>query len=182
VRIIAATEKPIRKPDPEYKAFVNMVTLVRGVQLPALGQVPLLDSHKTASVSNVLGSVRNFEIKGRALECDVFFAGTPAGREAAQKLKEGHLTDFSVGFRFFLKDSFFIPPGKTEDINSQAVQGPARIIKKWYLREVSIAPIGANSEAKPLYHPPPSPQMRFADTLLFAFITFLLLFILKGMF
>ncbi len=148
VRVIAATEKPIFTIDLYLRIPIKIITLISGVVLPPNGQIPLLDSHDPSTVSSILGSARNFRQVGTALECEVFFARTKAGEEAAQLVKEGHLTDFSVGFRWLLKDSLFIPKEKAEDVNGQTLEGPARIIKKWYLHELSIVVIGANEDAK----------------------------------
>ncbi|QTA87937.1 HK97 family phage prohead protease [Desulfonema magnum] len=184
VKVIAATERPILRHDPEYDIFINMISLVSGVRLPPSGQVPLLDSHNWTSVSSVLGSVRNFEVRDQMLVCDVFFSGTADGREAAQKVREGHLTDFSVSFEWVLKDSYVIPEGKTENVNGQTVPGPTRIIKVWYLLELSITPIGANEDAKPVFSPEPQQERRqIADILFFTFTAYILIFfLLKAIF
>lgn len=148
VRAVAATETPIRRIDPELKAPVDMIHLVDGVVLPESGQVPLLDSHNWATVSAVLGSARNFQPIGNILECDVFFSGTQAGKLAAQKVKEGHLTDFSVGYLWDLADSERVPKGEARNVAGRAIQGPARVIKKWHLLELSLVMTGADPLAK----------------------------------
>ncbi len=148
VRSVAAAETPIRRVDPELKIPVDMIHLVDGVVLPESGQVPLLDSHNWASVSAVLGSARNFHAVGNVLECDVFFSGTQAGKLAAGKVKEGHLTDFSVGYLWDLNESELIPKGENRTVAGRAIQGPARVIKKWHLLELSIVMKGADPLAK----------------------------------
>ena len=148
VRAVAAAETPIRRIDPELKIPVDMIHRVDGVVLPESGQVPLLDSHNWTSVSAVLGSVRNFGVMGNTLECDVFFSGTPAGILAAQKVREGHLTDFSVGYLWDLADSERIPKGETRTVAGRMIRGPARIIKKWHLLELSLVMKGADPMAK----------------------------------
>ncbi|MCP4112008.1 MAG: hypothetical protein GY749_41855 [Desulfobacteraceae bacterium] len=192
VRVIAATEKPIFMTDPYLRIPVKMIILVNGVVLPPSGQIPLLDSHDPTTVSSILGSVRNFKQVGTALECEVFFAGTKAGKEAAQLVKEGHLTDFSVGFRWMLKDSLFIPAGKAEEIKGQTTEGPARIIKRWYLKELSIVAIGANDEAKAVQggdKPKPGEQepaglkirnIYIVDIIFYTIILLMVLYLLKG--
>jgi hypothetical protein len=148
VRAVAAAETPIRRIDPELKIPVDMIHRVDGVVLPESGQVPLLDSHNWASVSAVLGSARNFQVMGNALECDVFFSGTQAGILAAQNVREGHLTDFSVGYLWDLADSERIPKGETRTAAGRMIRGPARIIKKWHLLELSLVMKGADPLAK----------------------------------
>ncbi|MCP4344342.1 MAG: hypothetical protein GY795_02315 [Desulfobacterales bacterium] len=192
VRVIAATEKPILRIDRYLRIPVKIITLIDGVVLPSNGQIPLLDSHNFTTVSSILGSVRNFKQVGATLECEVFFAETKAGKDAAQLVKEGHLTDFSVGFEWFLKDSILIPAGKTEEINGQTTEGPARIIKKWYLKELSIVAIGANEEAKTAKDgdkPKPGKQepvrlkirnIYIVDIIFYTIIFLMVLYLLKG--
>ncbi|MCP4346063.1 MAG: hypothetical protein GY795_11135 [Desulfobacterales bacterium] len=145
VRVIAVTENPVRVWDWERKDFVTEVLLIDGVHLPPSRQIPLLDSHDRSSVSRVLGSARNFKPAGTSLECDVFFSGTDSGKETAQKVKEGHLTDFSVGYSSI--ESYWIPEGEVQSVNGRTFRGPVRITSKWNLKELSITPIGADQQA-----------------------------------
>lgn len=145
VRVIAVTENPVRVWDWERKDFVSEVLIVDGVHLPPSRQIPLLDSHDRSSVSRVLGSARNFRPAEKSLECDVFFSGTDSGKEAAQKVKEGHLTDFSVGYSSI--ESHWIPEGEVQSVNGRTFRGPVRITTKWNLKELSITPIGADQQA-----------------------------------
>ncbi len=145
VRVIAVTENPVRVWDWERKDFVTEVLLIDGVHLPPSRQIPLLDSHDRSSVSRVLGSARNFRPAGKSLECDVFFSGTDSGKETAQKVKEGHLTDFSVGYSSI--ESHWIPEGEVQSVNDRTFRGPVRITAKWNLKELSITPIGADQQA-----------------------------------
>lgn len=148
VRVVAVTESPIQRVDPFTRRVVDMILFVDGVILPPTGQVPLLDSHRITTVLAVLGSARNFQVLGNTLECDVFFSGTPAGVDTAQKVKEGHVTDFSVGFIWYVKDTELVPSGQTRTIQGRNIHGPARVIKKWRLLELSVAVVGADEKAK----------------------------------
>ncbi|MDM8525235.1 HK97 family phage prohead protease [Desulfococcaceae bacterium HSG8] len=147
VRVVAVTENPVRTWDWERKDFVDEILLIEGANVPFSGQIPLLDSHNRSSVAGVLGSARNFEPRGSdTLECDVFFSGTEAGNDAAQKVKEGHLTDFSVGY--FPAESYWIPSGQAHDVNGRTFRGPVKLTTKWNLMELSVTPIGADQMAK----------------------------------
>jgi hypothetical protein len=194
VRVVAATEARIHRSDPFLGFPVDIVHLVDGVVLPPKGQVPLLDSHNAKTVSSVLGSARNFEVVGTALECEVFFSGTAAGKEAAQKVREGHLTDFSVGY--IVLESSWIPPKKKKVINNREFTGPLKIHSRWRLLELSIAPIGADDNAKArseektgaapvVKASAPSSadqdtELRMEDVVLYAFIFLLLMVMIKG--
>jgi hypothetical protein len=148
VWVVATTETPYVRFDPWLRTFIPLVHLVDGIILPPSGQVPLLDTHDPTSIMNVLGSARNFRKSGNAIECQVFFSGTAAGKEAARKVKEGHLTDFSVGYLWTPQHSTVVPQGKTERIHDKTYEGPIRIIQKWWLKELSICPIGQDINAK----------------------------------
>jgi len=146
VRVVAVSENPIRVWDWKRSEFVYEVLIINGLHLPTSGKVPLLDSHNRASVTGVLGSATNFGRQGNCLECDVYFSGTSAGRDAALKVKEGHLTDFSVGYAIMA--SQWISDGETVNIGGREIQGPVKLTTKWGLKELSVTPIGADQTAK----------------------------------
>ncbi|QTA83136.1 Uncharacterized protein dnl_55300 [Desulfonema limicola] len=145
VRVVAVTENPVRVWDWERKSSIDEILLIDGAHLPPSGQIPLLDSHNRSSVTNVLGSARNFAPNGNILECDVFFSGTETGKNAALNVKEGHLTDFSVGY--FPAESEYIPAGEVKNINGRQFKGPVKVTTRWNLRELSLTPIGADENA-----------------------------------
>jgi hypothetical protein len=146
VRVTAVTSNRVRIWDAERPGLIDEVLVLAGARIPPSGQVPLLDAHNRKSVSGVLGSARNFRREGKRIDCDVFFSGTPAGREAAQMVKEGHLTDFSVGYT--VDESTWVPEGQTREIHGDMYAGPVRVTTRWYLRELSATPVGADESAK----------------------------------
>ena len=151
VDVIAATEQPVRVFDMERFEVVNEVLLMSGLELPDSGRVPLLDSHTRWSVKDVLGSVGGFKParingSGNVLEARVTFAATADGRAAAELVRDGHLTDVSVGYQ--TKLSSWIPDGETAEIQGVEYRGPLRVTQKWRLFELSITPIGADEQAK----------------------------------
>jgi hypothetical protein len=160
VRVIAVTENPVRIWDWERKDFVDEILLADGYSLPPSGKVPLLDAHDRSSVASVLGSARSFELKGNTLECEVSFSGTEVGQTAAQNVMEGHLTDFSVGYTPL--KSMYLKAGETQNVNGKNFSGPVKITSKWHLKELSLAPIGADQFATARTQadtpPPPLPS------------------------
>ncbi len=146
VRVVAATENPVRIWDWEKKEVIEEVLLLDGVVLPEGNRVPLLDSHNRYSVSGVLGSARNFGVNGNALECDVVFSETGLGKETAIKVREGHLTDFSVGYESI--ESVWASPDETKSVGGRVFLGPLKVTTRWKLKELSITPIGADESAK----------------------------------
>ena len=146
VRAVAATESPAMVFDYDRFDVVPEVLLMSGLQLPANGRCPLLDSHSRGSVSNILGSARGFNVVGFELHCDVHFSADTAGQNAAEKVRDGHLTDFSVGY--LVSEKQWIPDGERKIISGNEFKGPVSVVTRWALKELSVTPIGADPGAK----------------------------------
>jgi hypothetical protein len=145
VRVVAVTENPVRIWDWERKGFINEILLIDGATLSDSGRIPLLDSHNRTSINGVLGSARNFHKNGDTLEAEVVFSETDAGRNAALNVRDGHLTDFSVGYHPI--EAVYLAAGETKEIDGRTFQGPAKVTSKWRLRELSVTAIGADRAA-----------------------------------
>ncbi len=145
VRVVAVTENPVRIWDWERKAFLNEILLINGASLPDSGRIPLLDSHNRASITGVLGSARNFQKKDNTLEAEVAFSETESGQNAAVNVRDGHLTDFSVGY--YPLEAVYLEPGETREIEGRTFEGPLKITTRWQLRELSVTAIGADRAA-----------------------------------
>jgi len=143
VQAVMATESPVRVYDWDLGA-VNEVLLMSGATYP--DQAPLLDSHDRSSVETVLGSVSAITAQGSELVGLVEFSSVPRAQDAMTKVQEGHLTDFSVGYA--VEESVWIPEGQSTAVDGRNFQGPVKVATKWTLRELSITPIGADSQAK----------------------------------
>jgi hypothetical protein len=150
VRAIAASEKPTSVFDYDRYDIVDEVLLMDGAILPASGRVPLLDSHQRRSVSNLLGSAGDFKAaksgKYAALEAAVAFGDTGASRQALALVRDGHLTDLSVGYEPV--ESMWIPAGQKQNIAGREYTGPLKVTTRWLLKELSVTPIGADDLAK----------------------------------
>jgi len=143
VQAVMATENPVRVYDWE-RGIVEEVLLMSGASYPA--QVPLLDSHDRGTVETVLGSVSAIMAQGSELVGLVEFSSVPRAQDAMTKVQEGHLTDFSIGYA--VEESVWIPEGQSQAFDGRNLQGPVKVATKWTLRELSITPIGADSQAK----------------------------------
>lgn len=144
--IIASETRDIMAWDWEMERGVPEIMVMSGGVFPENGQVPMIDSHDRWSVKSVLGSVRNFAIEGDKLSGRAFYSSVDSAQEAFTKLKEGHLTDYSVGFR--VNKSMRLNEGESTVIAGKMYEGPAILITEWVLTEVSTCPIGADSSAK----------------------------------
>lgn len=149
-RFVATTEQSATVWDWDRWDFVKEVLLRDGMVLPVVGQVPLLDAHSRASVADVLGSAADFQdcLVGKLAgkDCLVSFSSVQAGQDAATKVREGHITDVSVGY--LVTESYWVPEGEKQIINGKTYEGPVKVSTKWELREISLVPIGADNLAK----------------------------------
>ncbi len=153
VKAVVSTEAPAQVFDWDRFDFVNEVLVADGMALPpGRESVPLLDAHNRGSVGSVLGSVRGFgpvELAGglRGQEADLAFsASDPAAVSAAAKMREGHITDVSVGYE--VKESTWIPEGQKQIVAGREYEGPLKVSTAWQVKELSLVPIGADVYAK----------------------------------
>lgn len=146
VEFVAATEAPVPVWDWERWDTVPEVLLMSGVRMPEARQVPLLDSHEYIGVGSVLGSFRDFGTQGAELIGRAVFSGTEEGEKAFVKVREGHLTDVSVGYS--VNAHVWIEDGRTVRVEGREFSGPLRVVTDWDVKEVSLCPIGADPAAK----------------------------------
>ena len=150
IRAIATTDAPTQVIDWELWEMVDEVLRMDGMSMPVSGQVPLLDSHNRSRVGDVIGSAKAFtdtdESGHQAKECTVFFADTDTGRDAEAKYRDGHITDFSIGYR--VSEATYIPENEKQVIGGVSYDGPVRVATSWELKELSATPIGADEFAK----------------------------------
>lgn len=144
LEFVIATETPVRMYDWETHEVVPEVLLAKGCIMPR--QVPLLDTHSRWSTSDVLGSVRNKKIDETAVIGTAFFSSTPRSLEAFTQYSEGHLTDFSAGYR--VNDVTRVKKGEKVEIDGRTWKGPVNVVTSWTLKEASCCPIGADAKAK----------------------------------
>lgn len=150
VQVVASTEAPAVVFDWDSWRPVSEVLLMSGCQMPATGQVPLLDSHSRYSVSDVIGSFRAMRIEagpdGPQLVGEAVFSGTEDGDKPWRKMCEGHLTDVSIGYEVIAYTD--IKAGETATFDGREFEGPLRVSTQWRLFELSPCPIGADDNAK----------------------------------
>ena len=147
---ILTSEKPTTIFDWNRWDFVNEILLMDGMLVPAIGQVPFLDSHNRQSVDDVLGHVKDFsettagEYPAKA--AIVHTASDDKSVRTRQKIDEGHITDGSVGYEVL--KSVWIPEGEEAVVKGRRFVGPVKVSYSWSLKEFSATPIGADVLAK----------------------------------
>lgn len=147
VSVVAATENPVEIFDYERWEVITEVLLMSGCMLPPSRQIPLFDTHnRFEGTKSVLGSARDLEIQGDRLMSRAHFSTVPEAEGPYIKVKERHLTDFSIGYRVLR--ATWVPAGETASIEGRSFKGPMRVATKWKPRELSVCPIGADEMAK----------------------------------
>lgn len=147
VEVVGATETDeVMAYDFELGGYAPEILLMSGCRIPDSGKVVLLDTHSRFGTADVVGSYREMHIEADKVVGRAVFSGQPEGESAFAKLKEGHLTDFSMGYR--VNAYARVEAGKTAVIEGRSFRGPALVATDWTPRELSICPIGADPNAK----------------------------------
>jgi hypothetical protein len=147
VEVVCSTEMPVEVWDWDRYEIVPEVLLMSGCQMPASRQVPLLNTHWRGDISSVLGSCRELRVEGDQLLGRAHYSEADEECEAAwKKTSEGHLTDYSVGYRVL--EAYYVPAGQKQTIAGREFEGPVKVATKWKVRELSTCPIGADEMAK----------------------------------
>ena len=147
VEVVGATEAPVDVFDYERWEIVPEVLLMSGCEMPGNRQVPLLDTHnRFGGVGSVLGSYRDMKTEGDQLVGRVHFSTVEEAEGPFVKMREGHLTDFSAGYRPI--ESVWVPDGEKAVVKGRSYEGPVKVTTRWRIKELSICPIGADEMAK----------------------------------
>ena len=145
-RAVIATENPVRRYDDQHQCVVNEVLLMEGVEFRGgRDQVPIVDSHDDSTVRNIIGSIRRIQIDTNSGELYGVpeFASDEDAQTIAQRMNEGHITDFSITAQPI--ESMFVPRGQSYTTTRGAViEGPAVIHKRWQPHNASICATGAD--------------------------------------
>lgn len=149
VEAVFSTEAPAEVLDYRSWTIINEVLLADGCEHG--DQVVMLANHSRWSLDDILGCGREIKVTddNKVVGRLFFTEGDEIAEKAWNKVKQGHLTDVSVGYRPL--EYTDIEPGKTATIAGRKFEGGAagvRITTKWKLREISPTPIGADENAK----------------------------------
>ena len=154
-RGILTSEAPVPMYDWKRGDYVPEVLLMSGMKARGInGKIKLLDTHKTDSVSSVLGAFTDLRVRN-AGERDVpdnFVEGriqvSEVHPEVATKLREGFINEMSVGYRYSDEKTTFVPEGETVEVEGREYTGPVNIRMEWDAQEASLVPLGADSQAQ----------------------------------
>lgn len=154
---IVATEKPVIVFDWFRWEPIREILLMDGVHLPSSRQVVLLDAHSRFSNENIKGSTRELEVDndeklGKIIVGRSYFSETAVIEWTL--VKEGHLTDTSIGYLTFDDKTIILAPGESTEykgvkyVNDYGDDYALALRTEWELKENSLVPIGADDLAK----------------------------------
>lgn len=148
VEAVIATNAPVMVFDMKRYEPILEVLDMTNIRLPE--KVPFLDSHQRDSTETVMGSTYNFRISDNKLLATNKFSSVPRAQELWTKVKEGHITDNSIGYRVYKYQD--IEPGESANVNGRNYKAPddmpLRISTDWEFKENSAVSIGADIMAK----------------------------------
>jgi len=156
VEAVGASENPVMEFDWDRYEYVPTILLMSGAKFPASRQVVLLDTHYRGNTKSVLGSWRGIAIDGETLVGRAHYSEAEEAKGPWTKTKEGHLTDYSVGYRGL--KGHYAPEGETVEVDGRSFSGPVRVFSEWEIREMSVCPIGADEFAKARSATPTTPD------------------------
>lgn len=143
VEIVAASEAPVMVWDWEL-GRVPEILLMSGLR--EVEQVPLLDTHNAWETNSVFGSVRGLRVAGDRLLGRAFYSSVEEADKAFTKTREGHLTDYSIGYR--VRTYLKAREGENVVHEGRSFTGPCIVGVEWELHEVSACAVGADASAK----------------------------------
>ena len=121
IPMVLATDAPIEVYSQERMDVIREKIELGGMEFGA--QVPLIDSHERETVRNVIGSIRDLQVRDGKLIGRAYFASDQASRDIYEKYRDGHLTDFSVGASVI--DGYYNEDGDRIVTRSRLTEGSA---------------------------------------------------------
>lgn len=156
VEAVVATEERVTVLDMRSYRVIDEILLIDGGEFAE--RMPLLDSHMAwGGVDAVLGSARDARTERRGSQrvkvATIHFSGaTERDRTAFEKVREGHITDVSIGYRVDPNGYVDLQPGESRTVRGRKFDNDGtrvlRVSHTWMAREVSLVPIGADTAAK----------------------------------
>lgn len=136
---IVATENEVET------MFGKQVLRMSGVDLVRFRANPVvLDTHNRFEIGSVVGKALSVKKEGRRLVAEIEFAETPLADLVWELVRTGFVRATSVGFVPDPESVVVLAEGESDGRGEARVEGPARIVKKWELTELSIVPVPAD--------------------------------------
>lgn len=133
----AATENAVRTP------YGREVLRMSGCDLSDYAKNPVvLDSHRRESIDDVIGTAEA-RVEGAELVADVDYLNDKDGDRAWAKVQAGAIRTVSVGYEIDPTSVRRVRAGET----FEGVEGPAIVVGRWRLIEISNVPVPADADA-----------------------------------
>jgi len=139
--VVAATDQPVKIWDYEY-GYIDEVLVMEGAR--DFEKIPLLNSHGTYDLEDVLGSFFLEEKTDTKMKGNIHVSETE--QTIRKKIEEKHITDTSIGYKVFKR--VYIDENESGIFGGKEYQGPVLITNEWEPIELSLTAIGADSESK----------------------------------
>ena len=147
---VVATETPAQVFDMRSFEVIDEILVAEGGQFPE--RTPLLPNHRRFDVLDVIGSARQFRRDGTRWLGRGFVAEPFDNADEVnviwKRVKDGHIRAVSIGYQVL--EFVDIPARQSEVIRGRkydAGDRTLRVTTKWQVHELSLTPIGADSEA-----------------------------------
>ncbi len=141
VEFVAATEGGVETWSGRRYLRISGVVLKRYKKNPVI-----LDTHNRYEAGAVVGR-GEVRVEGRELVVRVYFAETERAETIWQLVKGGFINAVSVGYIPDVKNTIELAEGQVDGEGDSAIKGPAVVIKRWELFEISIVPVPADTDA-----------------------------------
>lgn len=120
---------------------------IQGMSLKRFEKNPVvLDSHRRESADDVIG-VATVRKDGQALLARIRFATDEKSDRIFQKVKDGILRAVSIGFTVDPESILELEEGEEDGEGDEKVEGPAVILGRSELHEISVVPVPADEDA-----------------------------------
>jgi hypothetical protein len=152
IATIATTANPALVLDWANWRIIRESLPMKYCELPSPNKLPLLDAHSRMSITNVMGSAKNFRVVGNALVCDTFVSESEP--TILTKIKEKHIDSVSIGYETEKGQTVEVAKNKSVTIDGVAYTNNFEdeypfIVRTWWKpKELSMVPIGADDQAK----------------------------------
>ncbi|SIN98982.1 prohead protease/major capsid protein fusion protein [Vannielia litorea] len=147
VEVIAATQAPVMRKDARGVAYAETLDMAT-LDLSAVTDLPVYDSHRGASARDVVGIVQSLRVDGDKLLATLRLSAAEDAAPIVERVAEGTLTGVSIGYA--------VAAWRETHENGQRVRRPA----SWTLREISLTPDPADRAARVRSETAPSATAR----------------------
>lgn len=152
IETIATTDAPVMVMDWDRFSPIREVLPMKYVELPKGDKVPLLDSHSKSSIEKIKGSARNWSTTNNELLAKAYISKSEVSLR--EKIAEGHIDSVSIGYQTDSAYSVEVPKGAKVSIDGTSYRNEfddevPMVVRTWWKPvELSLVPIGADSDAK----------------------------------